>query len=125
MRQNPRLAFLFPAAALALGLALPARAQNTEATVPAAPIGQGQLGSAYGEADFTYHQIDSISPSAWRGFALDYNQPLQAGLDFNFAYDWGRADDYVRRLTQQNLSAGVTAYTPLEWGRPYVQGLAG
>jgi opacity protein-like surface antigen len=118
---------ILPAAALALGLALPARAQNPD-TAPApttVATGSGQLGSAYTQADLTYHQIDSISPSVWRGFALAYNQPLQAGLDFNFAYDWGRAEDYTRRLTQQNLAAGVTAYSPLEWGRPYVQALAG
>ena len=128
MTQNQRTSLLLSAAALALGLALPLRAQSADlavATPNTVAGGFGQLGTAYGEADFTYHHTNYVEPSVWRGFALEYNQPLQAGLDFNFAYDWARADDDVRRLTQQGLGLGVTAYSPLEWDRPYVQALGG
>jgi hypothetical protein len=128
MRLKIRLEFYVLAAAAALGLALPAFAQDADATMntaAAATHSWGLLGTAYTGAAFTYEHIESTSPSEWRGFTVDVNQPLRAGLDFNLAYDWAQADNYLLRLTQHNLNAGVTAYSAFNWGKPYVQALAG
>ena len=127
MKQNTtKLGFSILAAAFALGLAAPAFAQEDVGmrTYPE-PQPWGLLGAGYGGAAFTYDHVSSSSPSEWRGFALDYNLPLQAGLDFNLLYDWQRAENYLGRLTQQDAQAGVTAFAPLSWGKPFVQGLAG
>jgi len=128
MKQNITLGFQILAVAAALGLAVSASAQSTDATTTAsAPTttGFGQLGSAYSGVAYTYDHVESSSPSEWRGFALDYNRPLSAGLDFNLGYDWRQGQNYVLRLTQQNLDAGLTAFTALDWGKPYLQALAG
>ena len=60
-----------------------------------------------------------------RGFSLAYNQPVAAGWDFNADYGWARAEAYGVKLTQQKLDLGVTAFAPLEWGKPYAQVLGG
>jgi opacity protein-like surface antigen len=125
MKQKTKLGFFLLAAATALGLAAPAFAQDAGmATVPQSQ-NWGQLGSGYSGAAFTYDHRESSTPSEWRGFALDFNQPLQAGLDFNFAYNWQQADNYYVRLREQDLVGGVTAFAPLAWGKPYAQALAG
>jgi opacity protein-like surface antigen len=127
MKQKTKLKLTLLAAVAAVGLTAPAFAQ--EATTNLTPIVPeargGLLGYRYSGAEFTYDHVAGPSPSEWRGFALDYNQPLAAGFDFNLAYGWKRASDYQTRLTQQDLLGGVTAYSPLEWGKPFVQALAG
>ena len=128
MIQKTKLGITLLAAAFALGLAAPAFAQDGSATTTA-PVsesrGWGLLGSNYSGVDFTYDHVSGASPSEWRGFGVDVNHPLAAGLDLNVAYDWARADNYLVRLTHQDVLGGVTAFTPLEWGKPYVQALAG
>ena len=128
MKQKTKLGLTFLAAAAVLGLAAPAFAQEADATGTATTPSThswGLLGSAYSGAAFTYDHIASSSPSEWRGFNVELNQPLRAGLDFNLNYDWAQADNYLLRLTQHDLNAGVTAFTSLDWGKPYVQALAG
>ena len=113
MRQKTKLGFAILAAAAALGFAGPAFAQDTGATATAsAPADHswGQLGNAYAGAAFTYEHMESSSPSEWRGFAVDFNQPLRTGLDFNLGYDWAQSENYLLRLTQHELNAGLTAY---------------
>jgi opacity protein-like surface antigen len=126
MKQKTKLGLTLLAGALALGLAAPAFAQDAT-TGPGSTDGHswGLLGSSYTGAALTYDHVSSSSPSEWRGFAVDYNQPLAAGFDFNLNYNWQRADNYLVRLTQQDLLGGVTAFAPLSWGKPYAQALAG
>ncbi len=128
MKQKIKLSLTLLTAAATLGLARPARAQDaTPATTMPAPEAHNWslLGSGYSGVAFTYDHVSGASPSEWRGFTFDVNQPLAAGLDFNLAYGWRRASDSAVRLTQQGISGGVTAFTALDWGKPYVQALAG
>ncbi|MEO6875880.1 MAG: hypothetical protein ABI222_13765 [Opitutaceae bacterium] len=127
MKQKTNIRFHLLAAAAVFGLALSASAQTTDAASTAVPADTswGQLGSGYSGAAFTYTDIGNGSPSALRGFGLDYNLPMRAGMDWNFAYNWGRADTGALRLTQQAAMGGLTAFTAFAWGKPYVQALAG
>ena len=126
MNQKTKLVSLISAAAASLGLALSASAQTATAEVPAS-FGNGAalLGSGYTSVAYRYTDLDNGPPSALRGAVLTFNQPLQAGLDFTLSYDWARASADPIRLTNQDLNAGVTAFSKLEWGKPYVQALAG
>jgi opacity protein-like surface antigen len=128
MKQKTNLRLSILAAALSLGLAATAAAQGTAASAPApaaVETGAGMLGSGYTEVAWNYLNLDDGPPGVARGFSLAYNQPVKAGLDFNANYDWARASAYGVRLTQQRADLGVTAFSPLEWGKPYVQALAG
>ncbi len=127
MKQKNKLRFLILTAAATLGLALTASAQSATASVPeSAPTPYwGLLGTSYTGVAFNYTQLDAGAPSALRGAELTFNQPLSAGLDLNLGYDWGRASAGSVRLTDQDLNLGATAFTKLDWGRPYVQALAG
>ena len=124
MNQKTKLVSLISAAAASLGLALSASAQTADAP---ASFGNGAalLGSGYTSVAYRYTDLDNGSPSALRGAILTFNQPLQAGLDFTLSYDWARASADPIRLTNQDLNAGVTAFSKLEWGKPFVQALAG
>jgi opacity protein-like surface antigen len=127
MKQKTKLKFLILTAAASLGLALSAAAQSATASVPeSAPMPYwGLLGTSYTGVAFNYTQLDAGAPSAMRGADLTFNQPLSAGFDLNLGYDWGRASTGTARLTDQDLNLGLTAFTKLDWGRPYVQALAG
>ncbi len=127
MKQKTKLKSLILTAAASLGLALSASAQSATATVPeSAPMPYwGLLGTSYTGVAFNYTQLDAGAPSAMRGAEFTFNQPLAAGYDFNLGYDWGRASTGSVRLTDQDLNLGATAFTKLDWGRPFVQALAG
>jgi opacity protein-like surface antigen len=123
MNQKTKLKFLISAAAVSLGLALSAAAQTADVAVPAA--GWGLLGTNYSSLTYRYTDLDNGPPSALRGAGVEFNQAWQPGFDFTLGYDWARASAGSLRLTSQDLNAGVTAYTKLEWGKPFVQALAG
>ncbi|MBS0663505.1 MAG: hypothetical protein JSR48_09580 [Verrucomicrobia bacterium] len=129
MNDTFRTKYLILAAAASLGLALSASAQTaaaaTSAPAPVVDHGAGLLGSGYTAVTFRYTDLDDGPPSALRGVAVEFNQPLQAGYDFKLGYSWARASADPIRLTDQDLNAGVVAYTNLDWGRPFVQALAG
>ena len=128
MKQKTKLTFIISAAAVSLGLALTATAQTADVNAAApAPTeaGWGLLGTGYTSATFRYTDLDNGPPSAQRGAGIEFNQALQPGLDFNLGYDWARASAGSLRFTSQDLNAGVTAFTKLDWGKPFVQALAG
>ncbi|HNC23801.1 MAG TPA: hypothetical protein PLU52_06305 [Opitutaceae bacterium] len=129
MNDTYRPKYLILAAAASLGLVMTASAQSTVETASApAPVVEnsaGLLGSGYTAVTFRYTDLDDGPPSALRGVAVEFNQPLQAGYDFRLGYSWARASADPIRFTAQDLNAGVVAYTKLEWGRPFVQALAG
>lgn len=128
MNHTSKHKYFILAAAASLGLALSAAAQSTNIAVPTpTPVvsGPGLLGSGYTSVAFRYTDLDNGPPSSMRGMDVEFNQPLQAGYDFKLGYDWSRASAGPIRLTYQDLNAGVVAYSNLEWGRPFVQALAG
>ena len=128
MKQKNKLALLISAAAVSLGLALSATAQTSDAVVssPAAEdSGVGLLGSNYSALTFRYSDLKSSPASAFRGGEIEFNQAWKPGLDFSLSYDWARASAGPLRLTAQDLNTGVTVFSKLDWGKPYVQALAG
>lgn len=125
MKQTKNIKSSIFAAALALGLVATATAQSVSTTPPATDTGSGLLGSNYAQLSLNYLDLNDGPPSAARGFNFAYNQRLSSAVDFNADYDWARAEAYGTHATQQKLEAGATAYTGLEWGKPYVQVLGG
>lgn len=121
------------AAALSLGVVTIASAQQaTTTTAPAATTtttdsttGTGLLGSRYFGAGYDYLAINGSGPNHAHGFELVYNQPVTAYLDLGADYDWARARYAGERLTQEVAEVNATAYTNLEWGRPFVLASAG
>ncbi len=126
MIQKTKLTYLISAAAASLGLALAASAQSADVAAPTVSGPHwGLLGTGYSSVSFRYTDLDNGPPSAMRGVDVTFNQALHDGLDFNLGYSWGRASTATTRLTDQDLNAGVTVYSRLDWGTPYVQALAG
>lgn len=125
MKQTKNLKNTILAAALALGLVATATAQSVNTAPAVSDTGAGLLGSNYAQLSLNYLDLNDGPPSAARGFTFGYNQRLSSSVDFNAAYDWARAEAYGQHATQQKIDFGATAYTGLEWGKPYVQALAG
>ena len=131
MNQKNKVKLFILSAAFSLGLTASANAQdtatNTTPTSSPAPMetGSGLLGSGYTEVAWNYLHLDDGPPSAARGFSLNYNQPVSAGWDFNAKYDGAKAEAFGVSVTQQKFDLGVTAFSPLEWGKPYAQVLGG
>ncbi len=125
MKQTKNLKNTILAAALALGLAASATAQSASTTPATTDVGAGLLGTNYAQLSLNYLDLNDGPPSVARGFNFAYNQRLSSAFDFNADYDWARADAYGQHATQQKINVGATAYSGLEWGKPYVQALAG
>lgn len=128
MKQHTKIRFLILTAAASLGLALSAAAQSSDFAVPSptpTELNSGLLGTGYTSVTFHYTDLDGGPPSALRGAGVEFNQAVRDGLDFKLGYDWSRASAGAYRFTGQDLSAGAVLYTKLDWGKPYVQALAG
>ncbi|MDB6095154.1 MAG: hypothetical protein JWM32_2716 [Verrucomicrobia bacterium] len=127
---NIKNKFLISTAVLSLGLALSAAAQNSDVSVPtpsATPSvsGWGLLGSGYTSLNLKYTDLDNGPATALRGAGVEFNQAYRDGLDFKLGYDWARATADSYRYTAQDLKFGAVLYSKLEWGKPFVQALAG
>ncbi|MDB6169647.1 MAG: hypothetical protein JWM88_2511 [Verrucomicrobia bacterium] len=128
MKLNTKLGWMISTAAISLGLALSAGAQTSDVAVSSAtidPASLGLLGSSYSAFNLRYTDIDGGSPTAMRGVGLQLNQAWRPGIDFQVNYDWGRATAGPIRVTYQDLNTGVTVFSKLDWGKPFVQALAG
>ncbi len=126
MKQKLHVKTLILAAAATLGLALTAAAQSATVAepAPATPVG-GLLGSGYTGAAYRYIDLTGTGPNHADGLKIDFNQPLNANFDLNAGYDWARSRDAGARYTQEDAEIGTTAYTRLEWGRPFALVAAG
>ncbi|MBS0632651.1 MAG: hypothetical protein JSS11_12120 [Verrucomicrobia bacterium] len=125
MKQTKNIKSSILAAALALGLVATATAQSVTTTPAATDEGAGLLGTNYAQLSLNYLDLNGGPPSVARGFNFAYNQKVSSAVDFNADYDWARAEAYGSHLTQQKVNFGATAYSPLEWGKAYVQVLGG
>lgn len=128
MKQNTTINSLLIAAALSLGGIATVSAQDANVAVPNpadTTISGGLLGSRYTQVEYNY--IDLTGPGANHadGFGVAFNQPLNANFDVALNYDWARAKAAGVRYKQQDVEAAATAYTTLEWGRPFATVAAG
>lgn len=124
MKRNHRIASLILAATVSLGAASLARAQTSAgaaavATAPEATAATGPLGSRYTAIAYNYLDLSGTGPNHAHGFEAVYNQPLSPNFDVTATYDWARASYAGSRYTQQDFTVGTTAYTNLEWGKPF------
>ncbi len=125
MKQNHILKNLLISAAAALSLATFARADvplaDQKPLESTTAVGQGLLGQQY--ASLTYSYIDLDAPVHADNFSFGFNQPLNAGLDAVFSYDWTQTGLFAGdRLNQQSLTAGLRAFSNVfAWGKPYVE----
>ncbi|MDB6127841.1 MAG: hypothetical protein JWM35_1737 [Verrucomicrobia bacterium] len=128
MKQKNQLALIISAVAISLGSTLAATAQTSDVAVSSSPTeesGAGMIGTNYSALSFRYSDLKSSPASAFRGAEIEFNQAWKPGLDFSLSYDWARASADALRLTSQDLNTGVTVFSKLDWGKPFVQALAG
>lgn len=114
---------LILAAAVSLGLASAAFAQNANVAVPnpadAKPT--GLLGQNYATISYGYIDLDSTNVHASR-YALAGNQSLREGLDGILEYGYSRSSSFAgTRLTQHDLMAGARAFMTAGGVKPYVE----
>jgi hypothetical protein len=128
MNQFKLIKNLLITAAAALGLAAFARADvppDQESLQSTTPVGQGLLGQQY--ASLTYTYIDLDAPTHADDYTFGFNQPLSAGLDAIFSYDYTQTGRVAgSRASENDLLAGLRAFSNhYAWGKPYVEASAG
>jgi hypothetical protein len=128
MNQSKLLKNLLISAAAALSLAAFAHADvplDHEPLQSTTPMGQGLLGQQY--ASLTYTYVDLDAPVHADDYTLGLNQPLNAGLDAIFSYDYTRSGAIAgNRATEHDFAAGLRAFSNhYTWGKPYVEATAG
>lgn len=119
---------LFLSAALALGLAASAAAQDAmsaPSTALSPTSNYGLLGTTYAGAEFGYTHRVEAGPSVLHRYGFIYNAPLPEGVDFNFNYDYLSGRSAGVSAHQQGLGLGFTGYRPQSWGKPFLQANAG
>lgn len=128
MKQQNLIKNLLLSAVTALGLAASAQAGglDTEPLESTTAIGQGLLGQQYASLTYSYIDLDDVSTHA-DNYTFGFNQPLRAGLDAVFAYDYTRTGVIAgSRVSQHAFTAGLRAFgNSHAWGKPYVEGGVG
>jgi hypothetical protein len=125
MKQNNLQKNLLISAAAALCLAGYLRADvplaDQKPLESTTAVGQGLLGQQY--ASLSYSYIDLDAPVLADNFSFGFNQPLNAGLDAVFSYDWTQTGLFAGdRLNGQSVTAGLRAFSnAFAWGKPYVE----
>jgi len=116
--------FLLSAVAM-LGLATSAFAggDGSAAMTPAPAPETGLLGQSYASLTYSYLNLAN-SPVNADNYNFSFNQPLNAGFDAVFGYDWTQNGlDAGSRLNTQSLTGMLRAFSPSAyvWGKPYVE----
>lgn len=122
MKNSNTLNSLLLTAAVALGLAAPARAQTTVAPEPA-PVtrSSGLLGQTYAGLSYAFVDLDDSGVDASRS-TLSFNQAVRDGLDSTLDYEYARTDRILgSRLTQHSLLIGARAFTNYNGIKPYAE----
>ena len=104
----------------------PAATTTTTGNGPADPA-YGMLGSRYVGIDYSYLRFDEArAPQSGHEFGVDYNQPIQPGLDFTASVSDASTGYFGTRPRTDQLLAGLTAYQPVNsWIKPFISGDAG
>ncbi len=120
---------LFLAAAVSLGLAAQAFAdQAAGATPPPAPAPaasdrSGQLGQSYVKLGYSYMDVRDSDVNV-NGFNFAINQNVREGVDTLFEYDYWRTENLgggLGHATENDLRLGARGFMPLSGGlaKPY------
>lgn len=119
------------AAALALGLATVAPAQQAQPAQPAAPGAfspSGLIGTNYAEFGAGYQKQDA-TPGVLHDYGLLLNQSVTKegsfGFDGNFAYDYLTAGAAGHHDYRNSVMMGATGYLVERWGKPFITADAG
>ncbi len=124
MKKNHLLQTLLAGAVLAIGLAGPARGDDTVVGTSPATAGTSLslLGQKFGTLSYSYINLDNTSVHA-DNYTFEVNNPLSFGLDGVFAYDYTRSGSVAgSRVRQHALTAALRAFsTSYNWGKPYVE----
>ena len=119
------------AAALALGLAAGASAQQAQPAQPAQPeafSAAGLIGTNYAELSAGYQKQDA-TPGVLHDYGLLLNQSVvrdgSFGFDGNFSYDYLTAGAAGLHDYRNSIMMGATAYLVEGWGKPFVTADAG
>jgi hypothetical protein len=117
---------------LALGLTLSASAQTqgaaTTQTAASADPGPGLVGTNYAEVDLSY-QKQGGAPEFTNDYQFVSNTAFfkqsTYGVDANFTYDYLRGSSSGFTDHRDEALFGLTGYTLLNWGKPFVTADAG
>lgn len=118
------------AAALALGLALSAKAQDAAAMSSAAPPAAGAtgysgglLGTNYSGVSFGYLKANT-NPDVFHDYSFVTNETVvregSLGLDANFTYDYVTGSAFGFRDYRSEVLFGATGYMEEAWGKPFI-----
>lgn len=121
MKQNLITKSLLVVAALGLTAAARADATAAAGSMPASGS-MGLLGQTYAGVAYSYTDIDDSTIDA-DNYIFEYNQPLSAGFDAVFAYDYGQSEVILgSRFKTQSATAGLRAYSiNTGWAKPYIE----
>lgn len=116
------------AAALALGLAVSASAQQAQSAPPAQDAGSGLIGTSYSEFSVGYQKQEAM-PDVLHDYNLFVNGALlkegSMGLDANFSYDYASASALGFHDYRNDFLVGATGYLAESWGKPFITADAG
>jgi hypothetical protein len=115
MKQKIIFKSLLLIAAAALGL--PAFADDSPLPAPAVST-TGLLGQHYAGLTYRYINPDN-SPSHTDDYRIEFNEPLNTGLDGVLSYDFLQTGAPAK---QQEIAGALRAFSPAYgWGKPYVE----
>jgi len=118
MNTSHSIKTMFLASALAFGLGVAARADDSTPVTSNLSL----LGQVYGTVTYDYVDLDGGSTHA-DSYTLSSNQPLAFGLDGILGYNftqWGAGGG--GRVNQNTLSGAIRAFsTAYNWGKPYAE----
>lgn len=128
MKQKIIIKNLLLTAALTLGLASLARADDSVFTTPSPSDAEavagnlGLLGQSHGTLAYSYINLDDTSAHA-DSYGFEMNNPLSFGLDGVFAYDYTRSSAIAgSHISQHALTLALRAFSSsFNWGKPYVE----
>lgn len=128
MNQTNRLKTFIFAAAVSIGAATTALAQDANVAVPnpADTIrGGGLLGSTYSQVEYNYIDLRGSGPSHADGVGLTVNQPFWPNIDLHGSYDYAQATFAGTKFRVHDVEFGTTIYSGLEWGKPFATAAVG
>lgn len=129
MKQKITIKSFILAAAVSLGAVASASAQDASVAVPNpadTSAARGLIGSRYTQIEYNYIDFTGAGrPSHADGFGVTFNQPLNSNFDLSVSYDLARVRFAGVRLKDEVFEIGATAYTTLDWGRPFATAAVG
>lgn len=128
MKQTNPLKRLLLTTVAIVGLSASLAAQTSPPTPTfraTAPDSYGLLGQNYGSLDFAYINHKSGPPDLLHSYGMVYNTAIAPGFDTSLKYHYFTGSEFGGRYRNHEALASATAYVPLSWARPFVEGNAG